>query len=129
MDILSFMVGIMSIILGAYSIWYARKESKQSEENYNKTKMLLDEIDKKTTIIDNGVQQQQEQQFKVINKLLEIVDERTIEMKPLTLDELNELFENTTVKAEVPNKAGGTTVVIDNVKNIVDVIAEELSKI
>ena len=37
-DILSIASGVVSIVLAIYAIWFAKKESAQSADNYNKTK-------------------------------------------------------------------------------------------
>lgn len=83
MDILSLAVGIMSIILAVYSIWYAHKESKQSEENYEKTKVLLDEINRSSHLINQAVANHQLQLVMIINRMLDKVGAEQITQEEL----------------------------------------------
>lgn len=44
MEILSFVSSAVAIILSIYAIWFAKRESKRSEECYIKTMEALEEI-------------------------------------------------------------------------------------
>lgn len=37
MDVVSLIVGVVSVVLSVFAIWFAMKESKKSDENYQKT--------------------------------------------------------------------------------------------
>lgn len=128
-DIISIASGLISIGLAIYAIYFAKKESKQSSDNYYKTKELLAKIEGKAELIDRSVQLQQTQLIAIINKALDKIGQSPIEMQPISLEELDAIFNNTMVDVEIPNKAGGNTVIIDKLKNIRDGIEKELSEI
>lgn len=78
MDILSLVVGIVSIVLAIISMVASKKAEEQSFHNYEKTQALLAEIDKKAAVIDSVVQRNQEQ---MMNTLTNIVNEAVIPKK------------------------------------------------
>lgn len=55
MEILSLIVGIVSIVLALVAIWHSTRSERLSIEYYDKTKEVLAEIDKKAAVIDNSV--------------------------------------------------------------------------
>ncbi len=128
-DIISITAGIISIILAVYAIWFAKKESSQSAENYRNTKELLKDIEHTTQLIDRSVQLQQTQLINIINTALNKIGQPPIDMQPISLEEIDALFGLKTVKVEVPNKAGGKTAIIDHLSNIAKDIENELSEI
>lgn len=128
-DVISITSGIVSVLLAIYAIWFAQKESKQSSDNYYKTKELLAKIEAKAELIDRSVQLQQTQLIAIINKALDKIGQSPIEIQPISLEEIDAIFNNTMVDVEIPNKAGGDTVIIDKLKNIRDEIEKELSEI
>lgn len=99
-DIISIAVGAASVILAIYAICFAKKESAQSTENYNKTKELLNEIEHKTELIDRGIQFEQEYLFEIINKLLNKSGKDAVAVEPLSLAEINELVDGKTAEAK-----------------------------
>lgn len=112
-DIISIASGVVSIILACYAIWYAKEESKKSEENYNKTKELLVAIEHKADLIDRSVQLQQTQLITIINKALDKVGYDKIDVQPIPLEEIAKLVSETKeytdqkvddVKKELSNK-------------------------
>ena len=129
MEIISLVSGFVSIVLGAYAIWFAWKESRQSSENYNKTKELLATIEAKSELIDRSVQLQQTQLLAIINKALDKLGQPPIDMRPISLEEIDALVNEKIIAVEVPNHAGGETVIIDKAKNISSALKKELSNI
>lgn len=99
-DIISIISGVVSVILAIYAIIFAKKESAQSAENYNKTKELLSEIEHKSKLIDRGIQFEQKYLFEIINKLLNKSGKDTVDMKPLTLEEIDEIVDGKTAEAK-----------------------------
>lgn len=92
-DIVSITSGVISIILAIYAIWFAKKESQQSSENYLKTKDLLKEIEHKTELIDRGIQFEQEFLMKIVNKLLEKSGKEQVSTSPLSIEDINSLID------------------------------------
>lgn len=129
MEIVSFASGIISIVLGAYAIIFAWKESKQSSENYNKTKELLAKIEAKSELIDRSVQLQQTQLIAIINKALDKIGQSPIDIQPISLSEIDAIFGQKVVEVEMPNKAGGKTVIIEKLQDISSSIEKQLSDI
>lgn len=128
-DGISIISGAISIVLAIYAIYFAKKESAQSADNYNKTKELLKEIEHKTELIDRSVQLQQTQLINIINAALDKIGQPTIDMQPISLEEIDAMFGLQTVKVDFPNKAGGKTAIIDRLSKIADTIENELSEI
>lgn len=93
MNSISLVASCISIALGVYAIWFAQKESKASTDNHDKTKELLNAIEHKTELIDRGIQFQQNNLTSIINKILDIFDKTSIDAKPLSLEEINDLVE------------------------------------
>lgn len=99
-DIISIISGAVSVILAIYAIIFAKKESTQSAENYDKTKELLSEIEHKVELIDRGIQFEQKYLFEIINNLLNKSGKDPVDMEPLTLDEINEIVDGKTAEAK-----------------------------
>lgn len=104
--IASLIVSVVSIVLGIYAIAYAKKESANSENNYQRTKDLLVNIEHKAELIDRVLQLQQTQLVDIINKTLDKVGEAPIQIQEISIEEIDALFEREIVEAEVTNKAG-----------------------
>ena len=92
-DIISVFAGIVSIILAVYAIIFAKKESRQSSDNYYNTKELLKEIEHKAELIDRGIQFEQEFLMKIVNSLLEKSGKEQIESSPLSIEEIDRLID------------------------------------
>lgn len=92
-DFISIASGVISIVLAIYAIWFAKKESQQSSENYLKTKDLLKEIEHKTELIDRGIQFEQEFLMKIVNKLLEQSGKEQVSTSPLSIEDINSLID------------------------------------
>ena len=100
MEIVSLLVGVVSIVLAIVSMVSSQKAEEESlrnfertqellqknyentqkmlQDNYDKTKELLAEIDKKAAVIDSVVQRNQEQ---MMNTLTNIVNETVLPPK------------------------------------------------
>ena len=92
MEIISLIVGIISIVLAIVAMAFSKKAEQESlrnfektqellqknyestqkilQENYEKTKELLAEIDKKAAVIDSVVQRNQEQMMSTITNIV-----------------------------------------------------------
>lgn len=99
-DIISIASGLVSIGLAIYAIYFAKKESTQSAENYNKTKELLKEIEHKTELIDRGIQFEQQYLMAIVNKLLDSVGKDPVVMEPLSIEEIHEIIEGKSAAAQ-----------------------------
>lgn len=78
MEILSLIVGIVSIVLAIVSMVASKRAEQQSLHNFERTQVLLAEIDKKAAVIDSVVQRNQEQ---MMDTLTNIVNETIIPKK------------------------------------------------
>ena len=107
MEIISLLVGVVSIVLAIVSMVSSKKAEEESlrnfertqellqknyentqkvlQDNYDKTKELLSEIDKKAAVIDSVVQRNQDQ---MMNTLTNIVNETVIPPKRNVGEEL-----------------------------------------
>lgn len=129
MEIVSLIASIVSVVLGLFAIWFAKKESKKSDESYQKTREVLDSIQHRSELIDRSVQLQQEQLIAIINKALDKIGQPPIDMAPISLEEIDAIFNEKTVEVDIPNKAGGKTAIIGKLKDINSAIEQELSEI
>ena len=51
--LISVAIGVVSVVLAVVAIWYSTQSERRSNENYNRTKDLLAEIDKKAAVIES----------------------------------------------------------------------------
>ena len=58
--IVSLVVGVVSVVLATVAIWYSTQSERRSNENYNRTKELLAEIDKKAAVIESTMNNTQD---------------------------------------------------------------------
>lgn len=58
--LISLVVGVVSVVLAIVAIWYSTQSERRSNENYNRTKDLLAEIDKKAAIIESTMSSTQD---------------------------------------------------------------------
>ena len=86
-------------------------------------------IQHKSELIDRSVQLQQEQLIAIINKALDKIGQPPIDMVPISMEEIDAIFNEKTVEVDVPNKAGGKTAIIGKLKDINSAIERELSEI
>lgn len=110
-SVVSLLVGLFSIVLAIYSINSSKKESIKSHENYINTKDLLKEIEHKANLIDQMTQTQQKLTFDIICKMLDKMGEPHVELKPITMND----FEN--------NKSD------DLINNRISILEKEVEKI
>lgn len=129
MDVVSLVTGLASVALSLFAIWFARKESQKSDRCYRKTLKVLNSIQHKSELIDRSVQLQQEQLIAIINKALDKIGQPPIDMVPISMEEIDAIFNEKTVEVDVPNKAGGKTAIIGKLKDINSAIERELSEI
>lgn len=99
-DVISIASGLISIGLAIYAICFAKKESTQSAENYNRTKELLKEIEHKTELIDRGIQFEQKHLMSIVNKLFDLVGKDPVVMEPLSIEEIHEIIEGKSAAAQ-----------------------------
>lgn len=99
-DIISIIAGVISIILAIYAIWYAKRESALSAKNYEKTRELLVTIEHKSELIDQGIQFEQKYLLKIINKILDNNGREQIDLKPISLQEIDEIIDGKTASAQ-----------------------------
>ena len=99
-DIISILSGVISIVLAIYAINFAKEESRKSQENYTNTKELMKEVDHKVSLIDRGIEFEQQFLMQIINKLLNKEGQAPIAFQPISLREIDELIEGKTLAAQ-----------------------------
>ena len=124
MLIVSFAVSIVSIVLAIVAIFFAYASEKRSQDNfektqkimheiYDKTKDALAQVDKRTEVIENVVQRNQEQ---LISTMTNILNETVIPKKPDMGEEMGiQLFSQ---MLQDPSKFSA------NIKNLSDIFGE-----
>lgn len=103
--IISILSGVVSIGLAIYTIVFSNKEAEKSSNNYEQTKELLHQIERKEDLIDRSIQFEQRYMFSIINKLLDGQGGSPVDLKPLTIAEIEEIVEGKTVEAQKKIKA------------------------
>ena len=80
METLSLVVGIVSIVLAIVAIWLSTVSERRSSNNYERTKDVLAEVDKKAAVIEGSVN---ETRKKLVDAVTSIVapKEPTMEEK------------------------------------------------
>ena len=80
METLSLVVGIVAIVLAIVAIWLSTVSERRSSNNYERTKDVLAEVDKKAAVIEGSVN---ETQRKLVDAVTSIVapKEPTMEEK------------------------------------------------
>ena len=68
----SLIVGVASIILAIVAIFISKAAERESRENYQKTKDVLADIDKKSAIIEKIVTDNQQQLLDTVTNLLKV---------------------------------------------------------
>jgi hypothetical protein len=68
---LSLIVGIGSIAISVFAIWYARTTEQESRGQFNKTKDLLSEIDKRSALIERTVSDSQKDMMATITRIID----------------------------------------------------------
>ena len=122
--IISFAVGIVSIVLAVVAMVSAKATEKRSQENFEKTQKImhdvydkikdsLAQIDKKSEIIENVTQRNQEQ---LISTMTNLLNETIIPKKPNVSEEMGAQF----LASLLQNPSGA----IENIKAIGEVAAE-----
>ena len=68
--IISLIVGVVSIVLAIVAIWMSRSAERESRANYERTKDVLAEIDKRASVIEKVVTENQKQLLDTVTSLL-----------------------------------------------------------
>ena len=66
---ISIIVGAVSVVVSSFAIWLAQSAGRESRANYEKTKDVLAEIDKKATVIETIVADNQRELLETVKKL------------------------------------------------------------
>ena len=65
----SIIVGAVSVVVSCFAMWMAKSASSESRANYEKTKDVLSEIDKKATVIESVVAENQRELLETVKRL------------------------------------------------------------
>jgi len=84
-DILSIGVGIASIVLAIVAIWFSWITGREVRDNFERTKEVLSNIEKKSAIVETTVTTAQKQLLESVTKILE---ETTIPQKISTDEQM-----------------------------------------
>ena len=66
---ISIIVGAVSVIVACFAMWMANSANRESRANYEKTKDVLGEIDKKATVIESVVAENQRELLDTVKRL------------------------------------------------------------
>ncbi|MXY46089.1 MAG: hypothetical protein F4Y44_03705 [Chloroflexi bacterium] len=67
---ISFVTGVVSIVLAIVAIWISKSAERESRENYEKTKDVLAEINKSAAVIETTVSANQQQLLETVTTIL-----------------------------------------------------------
>ena len=99
--IISLITGVASIVLAAFAIWLGRSAERESRANFEKTRDLLAEIDKRATVTEKTVAESQQQLLSTVTNLL---NQTVVPTKPDIDEELKAEFIRTVMQN--PSQAG-----------------------
>ena len=85
----SLITGISSIVLAVVAIWISQSAERESRDNYQKTKDVLAEIDKKAAVIETTVSENQQQLLETVTTILK---ETTVPEKVSMQDQAGMMF-------------------------------------
>lgn len=88
-DIISIFSGLVSIVLAVVAIWFSISTSRESRDNYEKTKEVLAKIDEKAAVVETTVTTAQKQLLDTVTKILE---ETAIPQKPDPGEEMGKVL-------------------------------------
>lgn len=122
-SIISLTTGIVSIILGGFSIYqsiqakkFSENEARKSEDSYQKTKDLLTQIEHKAELIDRTIQFQQKFLFEIMNKILDKANMESVHIEPISMKEIDSLFSEQT--SEVSQRIAEIEKAVDRLPKI-----------
>jgi len=67
--VVTVITGITSVVIAAFAVWQANQMRRESLDNYNKTRDLLAEVDKRAAVIQEFVSQNQTQLLDTVKEL------------------------------------------------------------
>ena len=67
--VVTVITGITSVVIAVFAIWQANQSRRESIDNYNKTRDLLAEVDKRAAVIQEFVSQNQTQLLDTVKEL------------------------------------------------------------
>ena len=76
--IVSLVTGVISVTLAGFAIWLSKSNERESRENFEETRNLLAEIDKRATVTEKTVAESQQQLLNTVTSLLS----QTVPTKP-----------------------------------------------
>ena len=68
--IVSLVTGVSSVILAAFAIWFAKSAERESRANFDKTRDVLAEIDKRAAVTEKTVSDSHQQLLTTVTNLL-----------------------------------------------------------
>ena len=77
-EVLSLLASLASLVLALVAIWFARATEKEARANYQRTKDVLGEIDKRAAVIETTVSESQRQ---LLDTMTNILNETVIPKK------------------------------------------------
>ena len=67
--VVTVITGITSVVIAVFAIWQANQSRRESIDNYNKTRDLLAEVDKRAAVIQEFVSRNQTQLLDTVKEL------------------------------------------------------------
>ncbi len=68
--IISLITGFLSVILAGFAFWLSKSAERESRDNFNKTRDLLAEIDKRAAVTERTVTESHQQLLNTVTNLL-----------------------------------------------------------
>ena len=87
--IISLTMGVTSIVLAVFAIWLGRSAERESRANFDKTKDLLAQIDKRAAVTEKAVAESHQQ---LLNTVTDLLNQTAVPTKPDIGEELGMKF-------------------------------------
>ncbi len=131
LTVLSLLVGLVSIGLAVFAMQFAKKSEEQSRDNfertqdmmrsfYDKTKDLLNEVDKRTSVTEKAISSSQQQ---LLSTMTSIVNETVIPKKQDVGEQIGLMFFQQLLSN--PKEAGG---MMEALKPFMDMVEQDKKK-
>ena len=87
--IVTLITGVASVVLAIFAIWFSKTAERESRANFEKTRDLLAEIDKRATVTEKTVAESHQQ---LLNTVTNLLNRTAVPTKPDIGEELGMKF-------------------------------------
>ena len=109
----SLITGVVSVVLAVFAIWLGRSAERESRANFEKTRDVLAEIDKRASVIEKTVTESQQH---LLNTVTNLLNQIAVPTKPDVGEQLGMEFLKNLMSD--PSKAAQTLAALEPLLNL-----------